>query len=486
MSRAPREPPPDPRAVAEARRDQRGVALVMVLGALSILTVLLTEFQEDASAESAAALADRDALKAEYVARSAVNLSRLIISAEPTMRAPVTPFLAIAFGGSVPQIPVWEFADQLLGAFNDAEANKSFADVAGIDLKKGKNLGMKGAKFVLNIVDEDSKINVNQASLSLVGQLQVAGEMFGLTAGPQYDPMFEQRDADGNFHDRRAICSALIDWTDSDEVLFPCEFTAQASATGAEDSYYQLLRQPYRRKNAPFDSVEELRYVRGFSDDFWATFVDPDTSNPKKRTLTVWGSGKVNINTANALTLLGVLCDPTVAQANQPMCEDPAQKMKLLTAINFARQMLVGFPIFGGPSAFLKMVQGQGPFGAMFKDGLGIEPLKLKSESEAKKRLSAESKVFSIYADGVVPGYRRTTTVRVHAVVDFRDAPPPGMGFAGIPVTPLGSGSAAAPAPTTVVGGRPTIGGTGAQGADALAGALVKNPGGTVVYFRVE
>ena len=81
-------------AVANAKKDQRGVALVMVLGALSILTVLLTEFQEDASAESAAALADRDALKAEYVARSAINLSRLIIAAEPTMRAPVTPFLA--------------------------------------------------------------------------------------------------------------------------------------------------------------------------------------------------------------------------------------------------------------------------------------------------------------------------------------------------------------------------------------------------------
>ena len=476
-------------AVANAKKDQRGVALVMVLGALSILTVLLTEFQEDASAESAAALADRDALKAEYVARSAINLSRLIIAAEPTMRAPVTPFLAIAFGGQVPQIPVWEFADQLLGAFNDPESNKSFAEVAGIDLTKGKNLGMKGSKFVLNIVDEDSKINVNQASLSLVGQLQVAGELFGLMAGPQYDPLFEQRDADGNFHDRQAICSALVDWTDSDENLFPCDFSAQANATGAEDSFYQLLRQPYRRKNAPFDSVDELRYVRGISDDFWATFVDPEPNNPKKRTLTVWGSGKVNINTANALTLLGVLCDPNVAQANQPMCEDPAQKMKLVTAINISRQVLAGFPIFSGPTAFLKTIQGQGPFGTMFKEGLGIEPLKIKSEAEAKKRLSAESKVFSIYADGVVPGYRRTTTVRIHAVVDFRDAPPPGMGFAGIPVNPGGSGSGASappPAPTTTIGGRPAQGGTGAQGADALTGALVKNPGGTVVYFRVE
>src|SRR5690554_4733737 len=34
-----------------ARRRQRGVALVMVLGTLTLLTVMLTEFQDEASAE---------------------------------------------------------------------------------------------------------------------------------------------------------------------------------------------------------------------------------------------------------------------------------------------------------------------------------------------------------------------------------------------------------------------------------------------------
>ena len=36
--------------------------------------------------------------------------------------------------------------------------------------------------------------------------------------------------------------------------------------------------------------------------------------------------------------------------------------------------------------------------------------------------MTAESKMFSIYADGVVPGFQRKTRIRLHAVVDFRNA----------------------------------------------------------------
>src|SRR5262249_49521603 len=62
--------------VRKRRRQRRGVALIMVLGAITVLTVFLTELQEETSAELSAALAERDQLRAEYYARSAVNLSR--------------------------------------------------------------------------------------------------------------------------------------------------------------------------------------------------------------------------------------------------------------------------------------------------------------------------------------------------------------------------------------------------------------------------
>ena len=101
------------------------MALVLVLGALTILTVMLTEVQDESSADFASALAARDELVAEYAARSAVNLSRLLIATEPTIRKSVGPlFLMMSGGKAPPQIPVWEFADQVLGAFNDADGDE--------------------------------------------------------------------------------------------------------------------------------------------------------------------------------------------------------------------------------------------------------------------------------------------------------------------------------------------------------------------------
>ena len=136
-------------------------------------------------------------------------------------------------------------------------------------------------------------------------QARLAAQLIGLLSGPQYDPMFSSRDADGQFSDRQAICGAIIDWTDPDQEAYVCDpHSGSAQQAGAEDSYYQLLKKPYPRKNAAFDSIEELRLVRGVGEDFWATFVDPDPSRPEKRVMTVWGQGKVNVNTANPQTCL--------------------------------------------------------------------------------------------------------------------------------------------------------------------------------------
>ena len=41
------------------------MALILVLGALTVLTVMLTEFQDESSAELGSAVAERDAVKAE-------------------------------------------------------------------------------------------------------------------------------------------------------------------------------------------------------------------------------------------------------------------------------------------------------------------------------------------------------------------------------------------------------------------------------------
>jgi general secretion pathway protein K len=479
-----------PRLRLRQKRQRRGVAIVLVLGALTILTVMLAEFQDETSAEFGAALSQRDALKAEYAARSAVHLSQLLIATEPTIRKALGPLFLMMSGGkqTAPQIPVWDFADQVLGAFNDETGTEAFTSLASVNLAEGKNLGLTGAGFEVKIVDEESKINFNAAARGdAFSQTRLGLQILGLISHGQYAPMFEQRDRDGQFSDRSAICSAIIDWADPDSDTAICDVSGQAQQNAAEDSFYQRLKKPYPRKNAAFDSLEEVRLVRGVGDDFWATFIDPEPDKPDKRVVTVWGSGKVNVNTANGQTILAVVCSAAVE--GSPVCIGTAESAKFLSAIQMVKGFTMGAPLFNSPKGFINAMKGKGMF-KLAAEYLELKPIEFKSETELVKAITTESKVFSIYATGYVKSGQRETRVKIHTVVDFRNAPPPGLPtgiddkLKGLGIDLSGSGGGSA----TGTGGSGGSGAaTGQEGADAaIAEAFKPSPGGNIIYYRVD
>ncbi|HEY6463695.1 MAG TPA: type II secretion system protein GspK, partial [Polyangiaceae bacterium] len=286
--------------------------------------------------------------------------------------------------------------------------------------------------------------------------------------------LFQQRDATGNTNDRLNTCSAIIDWADPDEQLFSCDLTNAPSSNAVEDAYYQLLPKPYRRKNAPYDSLEELHMVRGVSDDFWQTFVDPDPTNPKKRILTVWGQGTVNVNSANGLTLFAVTC---AGAPTAQLCTDPLQMPLFLTGVMMAQGITMGAPLFGSTKDFIQTVEGQGMLGPMLTV-MGVKPVKFQSESDFAKSISTESKVFSIYAVGVVKGYKRETRVKIHTVVDFRTAP----SLTGGGGTTVNTNGAAPGSPATAASQTAAT----SAGLDAIAMALTPPVGGQILYFNIE
>lgn len=474
------------------RSARRGVAIVLVLSAITILTVMLAEFQDETSAEFGAALSQRDALKAEYAAKSAVRLSQLLIAAEPSIRADLA-VLFLATGAPPPQMPVWEYADSVLGAFNDDSGGEAFSGLAGVNLAEGKNLGLEGAGFEVKIVDEDSKININAGARgSSIGQIRLGNQLLGLIGPAQYNPMFEQRDHEGQFSDRYAVCSAIIDWADPDLETAVCDNTGQAQQNASEDSYYQLLKKPYPRKNAAYDSLEELHLVRGVSDDFWATFVEPDPDKPDKRLVTVYGSEKININTANPQTVLALVC--AYAVEGTQVCVNPIESAKLLSALEMLKAFSMGVPAFNTPAGFVKFVEGKSKkFAQANAFGLDLKPVVLKSGSELQNAISMESKIFSIYVTGYVKQGKRETRVKIHAVVDFRNAPPPGVPTGLVnALSNLNGGNN----PLNGTGGTTGTGGTSGTGGDAnlppgatdaaIASAFAPNPGGNILYYRIE
>jgi general secretion pathway protein K len=456
----------------------------MVLSAIAVLTVMLAEFQEDTSAELASALADRDGVQAEYFAKSAVNLSRLLVASEPTIRNAMAP-LFMMMKRTPPQLPVWEFSDRILGAFNDQEAAGDFAQISGLDVSLGKNLGLKGGHFEVVIVDEDSKLNVNLGASNDIAHIRLAKQLVSKMINPALNPMFEKKDARGDFNDRFTVCSSIIDWADTDESRFNCDLSQSGSASGSavEDyAYYQYLPKPYRIKNAPYDSLEELHLVRGVTDDFWAAIVDPEPNDPKKRNLTVWGQGTVNVNSANAETLFAIICS---GAPQSELCNDPAQMSLFLMGVTMAKGITMGAPIFGAPQDLVRMVKGQGQIGPLLV-AMGLKPVKFQSENDFMKSISVESKIFSIYAVGVVKGYKRETRTKIHTVVDFRAAPALGAAQPGTPgAAPSGSTTGTTPPPP----GTPNLGGGATpqgQNPNALNAALLPSTGGQIIYYQVE
>jgi len=112
------------------------------------------------------------------------------------------------------------------------------------------------------------------------------------------------------------IVESFQDWTDND---------SEVRRDGAEtEDYYAMLDKPYRAKNGPVDTVEELLLVKGFSRPVLSGGILPgeeDSDEPVQMSgiadlLTVYGDGKVNVNAASQrvlMTLPGV--DDIVAGA---------------------------------------------------------------------------------------------------------------------------------------------------------------------------
>jgi general secretion pathway protein K len=151
-----------------------------------------------------------------------------------------------------------------------------------------------------------------------------------------------------------------------------------------------------------------------------------------------------------------------------------------LTGVVMAQGISQGVPLFGVPNDFLQTLKGQGLMGTMLST-LGIKPVKFGSESDFTKSISTDSKVFSIYAVGVVKGYRRETRVKVHAVVDYRQAPTLSNLAAAAGISTSGSSSSAASTTASA-----SASGSSQTDPNAIAAALTAGIGGNVLFFNIE
>ena len=281
------------RPIEGRRRRQAGIALIVVTVTLAVLGAVVGDFAFNARVDLEAAANARDTLRAEYLARSGMQLSRLLIKVQQSVLDPNRQYIG--------DIQIADFAPYLMKAFGGAADERAgLGSLLGIDVSQMKGLGVgKNASFDVTMASDDGRVNINCGG-GLNPNQQQAQALYGVLAAMFWPPRYDNPpwriwgwpDADGQISNRDETARAIIDWTDLDEQQFqpqitlPGGATPSSSSSGAENYRYDAGRDPYKARNNYYDTLEELNLVRGVGDNFWSTYGE---------LLTVYGGCKVNI-----------------------------------------------------------------------------------------------------------------------------------------------------------------------------------------------
>lgn len=208
-------------------RSERGVALLLVLWIFMVLTVLTAEFSRSMRADAVAThnLAEETAARAVALA----GLNRALYS---TLRV------------REQDLEAEDGDSEDAAEAGDGDGAVPFDHWAPDGSWHEEAYG--GGRYSVRMFDEGGKIPLNRVDETM---LRVVFEGLGLDTDAQ-----------------EAITDAILDWRDPDVL---------ERLNGAEEEYYLGLASPYRPKDGPFDSVDELLAVRGITQELFFG-ADPD------------------------------------------------------------------------------------------------------------------------------------------------------------------------------------------------------------------
>jgi general secretion pathway protein K len=410
--------------------NNRGVALVLVLTTIAILTAVGVDFSYSSRVSLKLAENLRDETRAYYLARSAVNLSRLLLHFQKQvdqLGGQLTAGIAAATGGQRTAVPaqaapastlgirLWE----ILPVDSNAMGAVLSGNIAGVEKAESppaeappqpagdkpalNPFGSFDGSFHARIVDENSRINV--VGLDGLGTAPLATliQLRAMMSDPKYDFIFDEEDANRDRVRRDDVVLAMKDWVDLDETGSAIDPTNTANpfvnGFSDENSAYDRYQPRYKAKNAHFDSLEELFMVRGVNDRFMAAFGDR---------LTIWPdiNSKLNINTNEPQQMLTNILI-AAQNPNDPVLRDP----RLLRTILQELQLRKMFSFFGiSAQDFVSILQA---------NGIRLRPeIDPRINGNASTFFGSTSDTFRITATGHVGRLEKKVT----AVVRYDDA----------------------------------------------------------------
>ncbi len=438
-----------------SRRHERGAALLVAISAIAILTAVALDLAYNTRVSLQMAANARDELRAMYLAKSSLALSRLVLNFQqrldaatgntaPTQTQPgrtgtatatttsgtaqqsgPLAGLTSALGGLHISLRLWELVPvdstmaalflggagagagrpPLVGAFAAAPTGGTPASTGAPPTPAADQEGARRAfgdaqgSFHATIEDEDRKINLRQFDSYVYLEFGQALRLAQLVKDPRWDFLFDEDDANGLRVGRKETFGAIKDWVDDDQTgdVFTGNPTKPfENGYGDENAFYDRLPDRYKAKNAPFDSLDEVYLVAGITDAFMAAFGDKLTVYPDK-------SGTINVNTDDPQQLLVnalLMSDPPGVPQSQLL--DPAFLGKLQATLLLLR-----------PLPFLSITPQQF---ASALGALGVRVGATYTQANSPQNLfSDRSSTFHIRAVGVAGDVKKT----IDAVVTF-------------------------------------------------------------------
>jgi general secretion pathway protein K len=408
----------------------RGVALILVLTTVAILTAIGVDFSYSSRVSLKLAENLRDETRAYYMARSAVNLSRLLLHFQKQVDqlggqltqglttilnqgkapAPAPPGQPAAAPASSLGIRLWEIIpidSNAFGALMSGEITglgKQPSETQPIPAKGAAiahEFGSFDGSFNARIVDENSRINVQALDGFIASASATVIQLRAMMSDPKYDFIFDEEDANRDRVRRDDVILAMKDWIDIDETgsaFDPTNPTRFANGFTDENSAYDRYEPRYKAKNGRFDSLDELYMVRGVNDRFMAAFGDR---------LTIWPdiNTKLNINTNDPQQMLTNIL-AAVANPNDPALRDPRLLQTILQEIQLRKM----FSFFG--------MSAQDFVGILQANGLRLRPeIDPKIQGNPTTLFGSTSDTFRITATGRVGRIEKKVT----AVVRYDD-----------------------------------------------------------------
>lgn len=250
-------------------RREAGVALLMVTVTVAVMGAVAGDMAYNARVDLEAAANSRDMLRAEYLARSAMQLGQLLVVVQGGLQKQMQ-----ALPPEIRDlIVITDYADFLAKAFGgDDEARAGLGGLIGLDLAGAEGLGSgKGTNLDLEIASEEGKYLLNCGGGGVNPNPQQRQNLYLLIdkmIRPQrYSRMFRIPDRDGVVITYEDLPRALIDWVDVDQQ----RYEPLGNATASEERY-DRGQDRYEAHHHHMDTIEEMALVRGVSEDFWAAF----------------------------------------------------------------------------------------------------------------------------------------------------------------------------------------------------------------------